>query len=64
MTARWSGIRHGGQNANTERQHRKRSKHLANGHELDLLRLLRPLKCHSPPHLRSGNAAAANTGTA
>src|SRR5439155_1192625 len=34
------------QNADPERQQRKPSEHLANGHGLDLLRLVKPLACH------------------
>jgi len=62
MTARRESRCDRSQNADPERQQRKPSEHLANGHGLDLLRLVKPLACHLTTSSRRlpGNAAAGN----
>ena len=62
MTARRESRCDRSQNADPERQQRKPSEHLANGHGLDLLRLVKPLACHLTTSSRrlAGNAAAGN----
>src|SRR5438094_2087063 len=62
MTARRESRCDRSQNADPERQQRKPSEHLANGHGLDLLRLVKPLACHLTKSSRRlpGNAAAGN----
>jgi len=49
VTAWWESRCHRRPNAITERQHRKPSEHLANGHRPTLLRLVRPLAYHLTP---------------